>query len=53
MFGLFDLAKDVVRIAVAPVSIAANIARVVVEPVADLAEEVATEVKDSVDSLLK
>lgn len=37
--------SDMVKIAAAPVGIVADVARVVTKPVADLAEEVAKEVK--------
>jgi hypothetical protein len=43
MFGLLD---DIVKIAVAPISIATDVARVVTKPVADIAEEICKEAKD-------
>lgn len=49
MFGsLFDLGSDLVDIATAPVKVVATVARVVTEPVAELANEVVEEVKDAV-----
>jgi hypothetical protein len=48
MFGsLFGLVEDVVKVAVAPVSIAADVTRCVTKPVADFATEIAQDVKDS------
>jgi len=45
--SLIGIATDVVKIAVAPVEIALDATRVITKPVADLAEEVAKEVKSA------
>lgn len=48
MFGsIGGLLGDVVKIATAPVSIAVDVTRVVTKPIADAAQEVVKEVKDS------
>ena len=51
MFGivgsLVDLASDVVRVAVTPIEIAVDVTAAVVKPIAEVAEEIASEVKDS------
>jgi len=44
--SLLKLTGDVVKIAVAPVEIAVDTARVVTKPVADVAEEIVKGVKD-------
>lgn len=47
MFGsLFGIVNDVVKIAVAPVEIAAGVARAVTKPIADVAQELAKDAKD-------
>jgi hypothetical protein len=54
MFGsLLGIVGDVAKIALAPVSIAVDVARVVTKPVADLAEEAAKEVKQSVNDVIR
>lgn len=50
--SIFKIAKDVTRIAVAPVEIAVDLTRVVTKPIADAAEYVAEEVSDAVDELV-
>jgi hypothetical protein len=48
MFGsLLGVATDLVKVAVAPVEIAADVARVITKPAADLAQEVTKEVKEA------
>ena len=48
MFGsLLGIATDLVKVAVAPVEIAADVARVVTKPAADLAQEAVKEVKEA------
>ena len=48
MFGsLLGIATDLVKVAVAPVEIAADVARVITKPVADIAEEVTKEVNEA------
>lgn len=49
--SLFDLGKDIVDIATAPVEIAADITRAVTKPIADAAKEAVETVKDEVDDL--
>lgn len=47
MFGnLFELATNVVKIAVAPVEIVASVANAAIKPIAELTKEVVDEVKD-------
>ena len=43
--SLLNLTGDLVKIATAPVEVAADLARVVTKPVADVAEDVVDEVK--------
>lgn len=43
--SLFGLTEDVVKIAVAPVEIAVDAARIVTKPVADMADDITKEVK--------
>ena len=45
--SLFGVVEDVVKIAVAPVSIAADLTRVVTKPVADLAQMTAEGIHDA------
>jgi len=46
MFGsLFGIVEDVVKIAVAPVEIAASVVRAATKPIAEVAEELAKDVK--------
>jgi hypothetical protein len=47
--GIFDLLTDVVKIAVAPIEIVANIAQVVTKPVVEIAEEIVDATKDLAD----
>lgn len=44
---MFGLLSDVIKIAVAPVQVAADLTRVVTKPLADAAEEVVKEVKET------
>lgn len=44
--SLFNLAGDVLKVAAAPVTIAAELARTITKPVADTAEEVAKTITD-------
>lgn len=50
MFGLFT---DVAKLVLAPVQIAADIARVVTAPVAELAQEVAKEVNTATKEITR
>lgn len=43
--SLFGIASDVVKVAVAPIEIAADATRAVTKPLADAAQEVVKEVK--------
>ena len=48
MFGsIFGIATDLIKVAAAPVEIAADLALTVTKPVADAAKEVAKEVKEA------
>lgn len=47
--SLFNLAGDALKIVAAPVEIAADLARVVTKPVADIADDVVDSVKDLTD----
>ncbi len=49
--SLFGVVGDVVKIAVAPVEIAAGLTRVVTKPVADLAEDAVDGVRDAIDDV--
>lgn len=44
-----NLATDVVKIAAAPVEIAADAARIITKPVADVAKDVVKEIKKTAD----
>lgn len=46
--GLFDLLGDVVRIATAPIEIAADIATAVTKPVAEVAQDIVDTIKREV-----
>ena len=48
---MFGILEDLVKIAAAPVKIAADLTRVVTKPVADVADFVAKETKDFVKDL--
>ena len=49
MFGsLLGIASDFAKVAIAPVSIAADLARAVTKPIADVATDLAKEVKKEV-----
>jgi hypothetical protein len=50
---MFGLLNDIVNIAVAPVKIAADVARVVTKPVADMATELSDTIKETVDDLIE
>ena len=53
MFGsLLGIVGDVAKIALAPVAIASDVARVITKPVADLTQEVSVEVRDCVKSVI-
>lgn len=53
MFGsLFGIVGDVGKIALAPIAIASDVARVITKPVADLTHEVSEEVCDCVKSVI-
>lgn len=45
MNSLFGLIEDVARIAIAPVEIVVDMARVITKPAADVAEDISLEVK--------
>lgn len=47
--GIFDLLTDIVKIAVAPIEIVANVAQVVTKPIAEVAEEIVDASKDLID----
>ena len=47
--GLFDLVEDIIGIAVAPVSIAGDLARTVTKPIADELKEIEKDVSDMVE----
>ena len=47
--GIFDLVSDVVKLAVAPVEIAANLTRVVTAPMVEVAEEIVEETEAMVE----
>lgn len=44
--SIFGVAADVVKIAVAPVEVAADLTRVVTKPVADIARDITDTVKE-------
>lgn len=50
---MFGLLSDLGKIVLAPVQVATNLTRVVTAPVAELAQEVVKEVKQSVDEVIK
>ena len=50
--SIFNVAADVVKIAVAPIEIAADLTHVVTKPVAELAEDVVDMVKAAIDETL-
>jgi hypothetical protein len=50
--GIFDLASDLVKIAIAPVEVAADLTRVVTKPVADIATTVQEEVEEMVSDVV-
>lgn len=50
---MFGLLSDLVRIVAAPVVVAESVVRVVTKPAADLATEVAKEIKGSVESIIE
>ena len=48
MFGsLIGIVTDVVKVVAAPIEIAVDVTRVVTKPIADLAEEAVSEVKEA------
>ncbi len=50
MFGsLFDIAKDVVDIATAPVEVAVDVTRAVTKPIAETAQEIVKDIKDELE----
>lgn len=50
---MFGIISDLVKVVAAPLVVAESVARVVTKPVADLATEVAQEVKSSIDEVIK
>lgn len=50
---MFGLVGDLFKVVAAPVVIAADLARVVTKPVADLAEEVVREVSSAVKDVIE
>lgn len=47
--GIFDLLTDVVKIAIAPVEIVANVAQVITKPIVEVAEEIVEATSDLID----
>jgi len=51
--SLFELGKDVVDIATAPVEIAVDVTRAVTEPIAETAQDCVDAVKEEIEELKK
>lgn len=47
--SIFGIAKDIVKVAVAPIEIAADVTRSITKPVADAVEEVVNDIKEELN----